>query len=76
MKMKKKFLSPRVVQEVQICLEKDLLQGPSIWENTTTTIQGQEVVIHGVATIQGQEVVIHGVDAEGASYFDEGDWSN
>ena len=63
MKMKKKFLSPRVVQEVQICLEKDLLQGPSIWENTTTTIQGQEVVIHGV-------------DAEGASYFDEGDWSN
>ena len=63
MKMKKKFVTPRVVQEVQICLEKDLLQGPSVLEKMTTTILGQEVVIHGV-------------DAEGASYFDEGDWSN
>ncbi len=63
MKMKKKFVTPRVVQEVQICLEKDLLQGPSVLEKMTTTIQGQEQVIHGV-------------DATGESYFEEGDWSN
>ena len=27
MRMKKQFVTPRVVQQVQVCLEKDLLQG-------------------------------------------------
>ena len=64
MSKKKLFVTPKVVQEVQICLEKDLLQGPSVLEKMTTTIQGQEQVIHGVDDVTGE------------SYFEEGDWSN
>lgn len=29
MRMKKQFVTPRVVQQVDICLENDLLVGPS-----------------------------------------------
>ena len=42
--MKKKFLAPRVIQEVQVCLEKDLLQGGSVKDNTRAIIQGHEIV--------------------------------
>lgn len=45
MQMKKQFVTPRVVQEVQIQLEKDLLGG-SVKDNTTAVIEGHELVKH------------------------------
>ena len=44
--MKKQFVAPRVIQEVQVCLEKDLLQGGSVKDNTRAVIQGHEIVEH------------------------------
>lgn len=44
MKRKKQFVAPRVVQEVQIRLEKDLL-GKSIGDET-------EVIIPGIETVE------------------------
>ena len=46
MLMKKQFVTPMVVQEVQICLEKDLLQGGSVKDNTRAVIQGHEIEEH------------------------------
>ena len=45
MQMKKQFVTPRVIQEVRIQLEKDLL-GESIWPDTVATTEAQEVVEH------------------------------
>ena len=41
MNKKKLFVTPKVVQEVQICLEKDLLVGPS--GTMTDSSMGQPV---------------------------------
>lgn len=41
--MKKQFVAPRVIQEVRIQLEKDLLGG-SVKDNTRAVIQGHEIV--------------------------------
>lgn len=46
MKMKKKFVTPRVVQEVRIQLEKDFLVGPSVTTNMRVVGMGQERVEH------------------------------
>ena len=43
MHMKKQFVTPRVIQQVQVCLEKDLLGG-SVKDNTRAVIQGHEIV--------------------------------
>ena len=45
MHMKKQFVTPRVIQEVQIQLEADLL-GDSVKDNTRAVIQGHELVEH------------------------------
>ena len=42
---KKQFEAPKVLQEVQIQLEKDLLGG-SVKDNTTAVIEGHELVKH------------------------------
>ena len=42
--MKKKFVAPRVVQQVHVCLENDLLQGGSIKDNSLATIEAQDYV--------------------------------
>lgn len=44
MHMKKQFVTPRVIQQVQVCLEKDLLQGGSVKDNTKAIIQGHDIV--------------------------------
>ena len=49
MQMKKKFVSPRVVQQVQIHLEKDLLQGRSVEDNTMAIIEGHRFEDHDVS---------------------------
>lgn len=41
MNKKKQFVTPKVVQQVQICLEKDLLVGPS--QTVTASSMGQPV---------------------------------
>ena len=45
MRMKKQFVTPRVIQEVQIQLEADLL-GESVRVNTKALIMGHEIVEH------------------------------
>ena len=45
MRMKKQFVTPRVVQEVRIQLEKDLL-GASVKDDSLATIVGQETERH------------------------------
>ena len=44
--MKKQFVTPRVIQQVQICLEKDLLQGRSVEDNSLAIIEGHEREVH------------------------------
>ena len=61
MKRKKQFVSPRVVQEVGIQLEKDLLTA-SIWANTSVTIMGQEYEDHDVSYMS--------VEADVESYWE------
>ena len=46
MKRSKQFVSPKVVQAVEVQLENDLLQGPSTRVNTQAIIMGQEVEEH------------------------------
>ena len=46
MKRRKQFVSPKVVQAVEVQLENDLLQGPSTRGNTEAIIMGQEVEEH------------------------------
>lgn len=46
MKRKKQFVTPKVLQVVQIQLEKDLLAGPSVTENMRIVSMGQERVEH------------------------------
>lgn len=46
MKRKKQFVTPKVLQVVQIQLEKDLLAGPSVTENMRIVGMGQERVEH------------------------------
>ena len=46
MYQRKKFVTPRVVQEVPVQLEKDLLQGPSSGLRTTIISAGQAVEMY------------------------------
>ena len=50
MHMKKQFVAPRAIQQVQVCLEKDLL-GASIVENTRAVIQGHEIKDHDLSYV-------------------------
>lgn len=62
MRMKKQFVTPRVVQEVQIQLEKDLLQGGSVRLDSTLSSMGQGV---------GNYTFSEDPEEESASYFVE-----
>ena len=48
--MKKQFVTPRVIQEVQIQLEKDLL-GKSVEENAKALILGHEYEDHDLSYV-------------------------
>lgn len=50
MYMKKQFVTPRVLQEVQIQLEADLL-GDSVKDNTRALIMGHETVDHDLTYV-------------------------
>lgn len=50
MKRRKQFVTPRIIQQVQVCLEKDLLVGPSSLPD---------------AKSMGQSVTYYEVDGEG-----------
>ena len=50
MRMKKQFVTPRVIQEVQIQLEMDLL-GASVKENTRAIIMGHEIEDHDLSYV-------------------------
>ena len=41
--MRKQFVTPRVIQQVPVQLEKDLLQGASVRLNMTVSSMGQGV---------------------------------
>jgi len=46
MRQRKQFVAPEVLQQVEIHLETDLLQGPSVRVNTELVIPGQEIEEH------------------------------
>ena len=50
MRMIKQFVTPRVIQEVRIQLEADLL-GDSVKDNTRAVILGHELVEHDLSYV-------------------------
>lgn len=48
MRRKKHFISPQVLNQVEVCLEKDLL-GASVRMNTRVIIEGHETKDHDVS---------------------------
>ena len=50
MNKKKQFKSPRVVQEVRVLLETDLLQGPSMQYDSTAILDGQAAEDYDLST--------------------------
>ena len=51
--MKKQFVAPRVIQEVQIQLEADLL-GDSVKDNTRVLTMGHEIVEHDLSYVNDE----------------------
>ena len=62
MLMKKQFVTPRVIQQVPVQLEKDLLQGGSVRLDSTLSSMGQGV---------GNYTFSEDPEDESASYFVE-----
>lgn len=61
MKRRKQFVTPKVVQVAEVCLEKDLL-GKSVEDTMRIVSMGQEIVDHNIG---------EGVDG---GYVVEEDW--
>ena len=61
MKRRKQFVTPKVVQVAEVCLEKDLL-GKSVEDTMKIVSMGQEIVDHNIG---------EGVDG---GYVVEEDW--